>query len=74
MNLPSIANLKRTLIVIGVNIFLQLTGQNFSSVYSTIFVKSIGIVNPFTMSAVTTACSILFVLLSQALTDRTGRV
>lgn len=26
-------NLKRTLIVVGVNIFLQLTGQNFVSVY-----------------------------------------
>lgn len=26
-------NLKRTLIVVGVNIFLQLTGQNFTSVY-----------------------------------------
>ncbi|KAH7385377.1 general substrate transporter [Phaeosphaeria sp. MPI-PUGE-AT-0046c] len=67
-------NLERTLIVIGVNVFLQLTGQNFSSVYGTIFIKSIGIVNPFTMNAITTACSITFVLLSQVLTDRTGRV
>ncbi|KIX03300.1 uncharacterized protein Z518_06852 [Rhinocladiella mackenziei CBS 650.93] len=46
-------NMKRTLIVVGVDVFLQLTGQNFSSVYGTIFIKSIGTVNPFTMASVT---------------------
>lgn len=69
-----IANLKRTLIVLGVNIFLQLTGQNFVSVYGAIFIKSIGVINPFTMTSINTAVSIVFVLLCQFATDRTGRV
>jgi hypothetical protein len=54
-----IANLKRTLIVLGANIFLQLTGQNFVSVYGVIFIKSIGVINPFTMTSINTAMSIV---------------
>jgi hypothetical protein len=69
-----IANLKRTLISIGVNIFLQLTGQNFSSVYGTIFIQSIGTVNPFTMNTINIAVNIVTVLFSQAITDKVGRV
>ena len=69
-----IANLKRTLIVLGVNIFLQLTGQNFVSVYGAIFIKSIGVINPFTMTSINTAVSIVFVFISQLATDKTGRV
>ncbi|RYP01161.1 hypothetical protein DL764_006284 [Monosporascus ibericus] len=67
-------NLKRTLIVIGVNVFLQLTGQNFSSVYGTTFIKSIGTINPFTMNSVNIAVNITMVLVTQLLTDITGRV
>ncbi|KAK5047097.1 hypothetical protein LTR84_007040 [Exophiala bonariae] len=67
-------NFKRTLIVIGVNIFLQLTGQNFASVYGTVFIKSIGTVNPFTMTSINTALNIVMVLITQLLTDVTGRV
>jgi hypothetical protein len=67
-------NLKRTLIVIGVNFFLQLTGQNFSSVYGTIFIKSLNTINPFAMSAINSAVNIIMVLVTQLLTDRTGRV
>lgn len=33
-------NLKRTLIVVGVNVFLQLTGQNFTSVYGKLLSSS----------------------------------
>lgn len=68
------ANLKRTLIVIGVNIFLQLTGQNFISVYGAIFIKNLGVVNPFTMTSVNSAISIVFVLITQLLTDKAGRM
>lgn len=69
-----VANLKRTLIVIGVNVFLQLTGQNFASVYGAIFIKSLGVVNPFTMASINTSLGIVVVLLTQGLTDWTGRV
>ncbi|CAN9117288.1 unnamed protein product [Alternaria alternata] len=67
-------NLKRTLIVLGVNIFLQLTGQNFVSVYGAIFIKSLGVINPFTMTSINTAVSIVFVFICQLATDKTGRV
>jgi MFS transporter, SP family, sugar:H+ symporter len=62
------------LIVIGVNVFLQLTGQNFSTLYGTTFIKSLGTVNPFTMTSVNTGVNIFTVLVTQALTDITGRV
>ncbi|RSM07177.1 hypothetical protein CDV31_008729 [Fusarium ambrosium] len=67
-------NLKRTLITVGVNIFLQLTGQNFSSKYGTIFIQSLGTVNPFAMSCINSSVGIVTVLFTQLLTDKTGRV
>ncbi|CAI6093680.1 unnamed protein product [Clonostachys chloroleuca] len=67
-------NRKRTLITIGVNIFLQLTGQNFSSKYGTVFIQSIGTVNPFVMSCINSAVGIVVVLITQFLSDKTGRV
>lgn len=71
--LCSLGNLRRTLITIGVNIFLQLTGQNFSSVYGTIFIQSIGTINPFTMNTINIAVNIVTVLISQLMTDKVGR-
>ncbi|KAF4967299.1 hypothetical protein FSARC_5129 [Fusarium sarcochroum] len=67
-------NLKRTLITIGVNVFLQLTGQNFSSKYGTIFIQSLGTVNPFVMSCINSALNIVTVFFTQFLADKTGRV
>ncbi|KAH8714587.1 general substrate transporter [Ilyonectria robusta] len=67
-------NRKRTLITIGVNIFLQLTGQNFISVYGTVFIQSLGSVNPFMMSCINSSAGIIMVLFAQSLVDRTGRV
>ncbi|KAH7180702.1 hypothetical protein DER46DRAFT_631456 [Fusarium sp. MPI-SDFR-AT-0072] len=67
-------NLKRTLITIGVNIFLQLTGQNFASKYGTIFIQSLNSVNPFVMSCINSALNIVAVFLTQFLSDKTGRV
>ncbi|KAJ8112649.1 hypothetical protein OPT61_g5023 [Boeremia exigua] len=67
-------NLKRTLIVVGVNVFLQLTGQNFISIYGAIFIRSIGVVNPFTMTSANSAIGIVTVLAVQLLTDKFGRV
>ncbi|KEZ40912.1 hypothetical protein SAPIO_CDS7913 [Scedosporium apiospermum] len=46
-------NLKRTAIVVGVNFFQQVTGQAFSSQYGSIYVKSLGTVNPFKFSLIT---------------------
>ncbi|CRK45558.1 hypothetical protein BN1723_006670 [Verticillium longisporum] len=67
-------NRKRTFITVGTNVFLQLTGQNFSSVYGTIFIQSLGTVNPFAMSCVLTATGFFMVLVTQLISDKSGRV
>lgn len=66
-------NLKRTLIVIGVNFFQQATGQAFASQYGAIFIKSLGTVNPFTMTLVNGAVNSFALVLSLTLVDRIGR-
>ncbi|KAF1966597.1 MFS general substrate transporter [Bimuria novae-zelandiae CBS 107.79] len=66
------ANLKRTLIVIGVNIFLQLTGQNFAILYGSVFIKSTGAVDPFAMTSINAGIGIVAVHLWQFHTDKTG--
>lgn len=67
-------NLKRTLIVVGVNIFLQLTGQNFVSLYGAIFIRDLNTINPFTMTSINSGLSIVVLLTTQSLTDVVGRV
>lgn len=66
-------NLRRTYIVIGANVFLQATGQLFISLYGALFVKSLGTVNPFTITAVIAATNVSTAGLSMLLTDRLGR-
>ena len=63
----------RTLICLGINFFLQATGQIFVSVYGAVFIKDIGAVNPFTMKSINSAVNIVFNLISMLLTDYTGR-
>lgn len=67
------ANLRRTYIVIGVNFYLQATGQLFTALYGALFVKSLGTVNPFTITCTISAVNVLTALLSMSLTDRLGR-
>lgn len=66
-------NLKRTLIVIGTNIFQQVTGQAFSSQYGTIYIKSLKTVDPFQMSIVSAVIGIVGVILILLLNDKFGR-
>lgn len=66
-------NLKRTWISIGVNVFLQITGQVFAARYGTVYIKSLGGVNAFTMTIVNQVVCLLGVLFSMALTDKLGR-
>ncbi|OBT71175.1 hypothetical protein VF21_10093 [Pseudogymnoascus sp. 05NY08] len=66
-------NLKRTLISIGINVFLQITGQVFAARYGTVYIKSLGTVNAFTMTIVNQVVCLLGVLFSMALTDKLGR-
>lgn len=66
-------NLKRTLICVFVNIFQQVTGQAFASQYGTIYIKSLGTVNPFKMTIGTSVVSIGFVVICLFLADKVGR-
>ncbi|KAK8035724.1 general substrate transporter [Apiospora marii] len=69
-----VVNLKRTWFVIGTNVFLQLTGHNFTSVCGTYFIRTIGVVNRFTTTSVNTTINIVMTLVTQSLTDVVGRI
>jgi len=66
-------NLKRTAIVVGVNFFQQVTGQAFSSQYGSIYVKSLGTVNPFKFSLITSGIGMATMIFMLLLTDKFGR-
>ncbi|KAI3581666.1 hypothetical protein IWW34DRAFT_617013 [Fusarium oxysporum f. sp. albedinis] len=66
-------NLKRTLIVMAVNFYQQAGGQAFVSQYGTIYVKSLGTINPFGFSLITSAISIISITCILLWTDIVGR-
>lgn len=66
-------NLKRTLIVMGVNFFQQATGQAFASQYGAIFIKSLGTVNAFDMTLINGAVNCFGLALSLGFVDKVGR-
>ncbi|KAH6977566.1 general substrate transporter [Ilyonectria sp. MPI-CAGE-AT-0026] len=66
-------NLKRTWITVGINFFLQITGQVFTSRYGTIYIKSLGTVDPFIMTIVNQAVNLIGILFSMAFVDSVGR-
>uniref|UniRef100_A0A8H7TWM9 Major facilitator superfamily (MFS) profile domain-containing protein n=1 Tax=Bionectria ochroleuca TaxID=29856 RepID=A0A8H7TWM9_BIOOC len=69
----AVTNLKRTLVSVGVNLFLQLTGNTFVTIYGAVFMSGLKGVNAFTMTTINTAVNAVMTLLSQFLTDRVGR-
>jgi Sugar (and other) transporter. len=68
-----LANFKRTLLSVGVNLFLQLTGNIFVTIYGAVFMSGLNGVNAFTMTTINSAVNAVFTLLSQLLIDRVGR-
>ena len=73
MDLWKPINMKRTLITIGINFFLQLTGNIFANKYGTVYIKSLGSVDPFTMTVINQVVNLFGVVVSMALVDRVGR-
>ncbi|KAL1904345.1 hypothetical protein Sste5344_009963 [Sporothrix stenoceras] len=65
--------IRRTGVVIGANFFLQATGQNFTSVYGALFAKSLGTINPFTVTVILAVVNTLTAIMAQFLTDKLGR-
>lgn len=66
-------NRRRTAIIIGTNFFLQATGQAFASQYGTIFVRSLGTINPFDFSLMNSFIGTLCCLTAMILVDKLGR-
>jgi sugar porter (SP) family MFS transporter len=66
-------NTKRTMIVVGVNFFQQATGQAFASQYGTIFIKSLGTVDPFTMTLVNGFINLVTLAFCLFAVDKVGR-
>jgi MFS transporter, SP family, sugar:H+ symporter len=66
-------NIRRTMCIIGVNFFFMATGQNFTSTYGALFVKSLHILNQFKIAIINSSVSLVTVMWSMQLTDRIGR-
>jgi MFS family permease len=66
-------NRKRTAIVVGMNFFQQATGQAFASQYGTLFVRSLGTVNPFDISLSNSALGVVTMIIVLMVADKFGR-
>ncbi|CZR67082.1 related to transporter (major facilitator superfamily) [Phialocephala subalpina] len=66
-------NLRRTAIIFIISCGNQLTGQAFSTQYGTVFVKSIGTLNPYTFTLVANALGCLGPFMSWFLIEPVGR-
>ncbi|KAH8883692.1 general substrate transporter [Thozetella sp. PMI_491] len=65
--------IRRTMVVVGANFFLQATGQNFTSTYGALFAASLGTINPFTVTIMLAVVNTCTAIAAQVLTDRLGR-
>lgn len=66
-------NLKRTGISVGMNVFLQITGQILTARYGTVYIRQLGTVDPFVMTIVNQAVNMLGIIFSMTLVDYLGR-
>jgi SP family sugar:H+ symporter-like MFS transporter len=66
-------NFKRSLIVLGSNICIQISGQGLSSKYGSVFIKDINGPDPFQMFLINTGVQIAVVLVAMYILDKTGR-
>ena len=67
------SNLKRTLIAMGVNFFIQATGSPFTAAYGTLFVQSIGSFNAFDYAIMSSCLNFFCCLVAISITDKIGR-
>lgn len=66
-------NRKRTLIIIGANISIQISGQGLFSKYGTIFIQDLHGPNAFQMFLINTSLQIVVILCAMYLFDKIGR-
>ncbi|KAL4868254.1 hypothetical protein BDV12DRAFT_197476 [Aspergillus spectabilis] len=68
------SNLRRTLIAIGMNFFIQATGSPFTAAYGTLFVQSLNSINPFKFSLMSSCINTFSCLTAIYMTDKTGQL
>lgn len=66
-------SLRRTLIVLGSNFFLQASGQAFVSLYGPVVVASIGSISTFNYTLIAAGCTMLGYVGALTLNDYVGR-
>ncbi|PCH00783.1 Major facilitator superfamily domain, general substrate transporter [Penicillium occitanis (nom. inval.)] len=66
-------NLRRTGIVVIIQCLNQLTGQAFATQYGTVFIKTLGTINPYKFTLISNAIGVLGPFLTFFLVDRIGR-
>lgn len=67
------SNLRRTLIALGMNFFIQATGSPFTAAYGTLFVQSLNSINPFQFSLMSSCINTISCLAAIYITDKVGR-
>jgi MFS transporter, SP family, sugar:H+ symporter len=65
--------IRRTMVVVGANFFMQATGQQFTSIYGALFVASLNTINPFIFTVITALVNLCTSVLANTLTDILGR-
>jgi len=67
------STLKRILVAMGINFFQQATGQAFVSQYGVVYVKSLGTIDPFSVTLWNSGVSIAVIICCLLMVDRFGR-
>ncbi|RSL91446.1 hypothetical protein CDV31_015463 [Fusarium ambrosium] len=67
------ANIRQTFIVIGINFFLQTTGYTFHLVYGSVYIKSLGTINPFNINLIKSFVALVVAIATMWACDIVGR-
>ncbi|KAL2693478.1 hypothetical protein Neosp_000038 [[Neocosmospora] mangrovei] len=67
------ANIRQTFIVIGINFFLQTTGYTFHLVYGSVYIKSLGTINPFNINLIKSFVALVVAIATMWGCDIVGR-
>ena len=67
------ANIRRTLIAMGMHWFENTCGQQLVAKFGSLLVQALGSVNPFVMTVVFAVANLIFTFIGMVLSDRVGR-
>ncbi|RSL39780.1 hypothetical protein CEP54_016259 [Fusarium duplospermum] len=67
------ANIRQTFIAIGINFFLQTTGYTFHLVYGSVYIKSLGTINPFNINLIKSFVALVVAIAIMWACDIVGR-